>query len=106
MRKLIFFILIVYFEQNITTVFLKDTRHLDVDNFTISQMQDIKYRCIRYFEDSRKNMTAINTYHETKCADYKYDYLNFVLYRRKVHFDNLMMKMFLVAMTYTIMMFI
>ena len=100
LRKILLFVLIVYFQKSIKNAFLEDTRIYNVNKFTLTEMMDIQYRCIRYFEDSRKNKNLFSSYHENACNDYKYDYLNFILAREKVYFNNFVKKIVLITVTY------
>ncbi len=96
-RKLVVILLITYFHKNIKNSFLEDISKFDVDKFDIKQMQEQTYRCIRYFENSRKDSSVISSYHEKKCANYRYEYLNFILWKEKVCFDNFIKKIGLFA---------
>lgn len=48
------------------------------DNFDIYKLLDLKYRCIRYFNDNK-----YNRYQEHKCNTHIYDYTEFVLERSR-----------------------
>ena len=48
------------------------------ENFTIKHMLEPKYRCIRYFDDKQ-----YSKYYHIKCADYLYDYTDFMLERSR-----------------------
>lgn len=48
------------------------------DDFSIKQMLDQRYRCIRYFNDK-----VYSNYMHIKCRDYVYDYTAFILERSR-----------------------
>jgi hypothetical protein len=67
MRKLAIILLIICFHKHIKN-------SLGFDKFNVKQIQDQLYRCIRYFENSRKDPGLISSYHEKTCHNYKYEY--------------------------------
>lgn len=75
-RKVIFILCIIIYTIMNHMIMIEYSKRYDVGRFTLEQLRDKKYRCIRMFEE-KKDLDYVNK----RCVEYDRDMLNFRLER-------------------------
>lgn len=100
-RKVIYVICVIIFTMMNRMIMMEYSKRYDVGRFTLEQLRDKKYRCIRMFEE-KKDLDYVNK----RCVEYDRDMLNFRLERSQFIWNAIIWNIVIIIKCLIIKMFI